>query len=319
MIGGRRIGQNCGRRFPWVDNSSWRFASVLLTVSLWLASSEAAQTQNHFFPSPTRIAQGEAGELLIADSKSRIVVSWQPGRNKKPKVFDVPGRPVSIAAGWNKLFVGNERTQTVDVLNRKNGRLLYTLGGNGLYIQRPSDIAVDIEQGLVFVSDPTTSRVLVFDQGGTLVRTLPALGQKELIKPTGVFVDTVRGEVLVSDFEAAGNWFSAAGGVLIYDYQGNHLATLSGNRSDGFEFSRPQGLAVNGQGQIYLVDSFRGQVLVFDRNTLQGVTTIGQPGHGPGELMLPLDVVIDATTNDVYVTNNRNRRIELFSGKGALP
>ena len=107
--------------------------------------------------------------------------------------------------------------------------------------------------------------------------------------------------------------------VIIYDYQGMHLATVAGNQSGGYDFSRPQGLAVNSQGLIYLVDSFRGQVLVFDRETQLGVATLGEAGKGPGQLLLPLDILIEPNSNDVYITNNRNRRIEVYSGEGVRP
>jgi len=283
-----------------------------------LAFSLPANAQDQYFPSPVRIAQGESGQILVVDSLQEAVISWKPGRQGKASTISVPGRPVSVAAGWNRFFVGNERTQTVDVVNKK-GRLLYTLGGDGVYIPRPSDIALDIDQGLVFVTDPIGARVLIFDKAGALLQTIPAAGQKALKAPTGIFVDTLRGEILVSDFEAAGNWFSAAGGVLIYDYQGNHLATVAGNQPGGYDFARPQGIAVNTQGLIYLVDSFRGQVLIFDRETQLGVATLGEVGSEPGRLLLPLDILIDPDSNDVYVTNNRNQRIEVFRGKGVQP
>ena len=86
-----------------------------------------------------------------------------------------------------------------------------------------------------------------------------------------------------------------------------------------YKFSRPQGLAVNEQGHVYVVDSVRGQVLVFDRDTQQGVTIIGSLGPGPGQLQLPLDIIIDGASKDLHVTSNRNRRIEVFNGMGMLP
>lgn len=276
-----------------------------------------AHAQTDYFPSPVRIALGEKGELLVADSRSQLVVSTYPGKGRKPATVDVPGRPVSVASGWNRLYVGNERTQTVDVLDRR-GHLLFTLGGEGFYIPRPSDISIDRAAGLVFVTDTANARVLVFDPDGALLRTIPSAGQRPLAAPTGVTVDPVRGEVLVSDFEAAGNSFMKAGGVLIYDYEGIFRAMIRGDQAGGYDFARPQGLAVNSQGLVYLVDSFRGQVLIFDRNTLQGVATLGVSGMDPGELLLPLDIVIDDDTNDVYVTNNRNQRIERYAGKGVL-
>jgi len=283
-----------------------------------LASPSVAWSQD--FVSPTRIAHGPSGELLVSDSKLQSIVSWRPGGKKKPKTIPVPGRPVSVAFGWNKYFVGNESTQTVDVINKK-GRLLYTLGDNFL-IQRPSDIALDIDQQLVFVSDPINGRVLVFHRDGALLNTLPAAGQPPLYMPTGIAVDPVRGELLVSDFGSSGR-----ATINIYDYSGALLAFIDGNAGCGWfscttgpgNFSRPQGLTVNEQGLIYVVDSFRGQVLVFDRDTLQGLEVIGVQGTRAGELLLPLDILIEPKSKDLYVTSNRTKRVEVFSGKGLLP
>ena len=274
------------------------------------------------FVSPTRIATMPSGELLIADSKQQTLQIWDPQSTSPVRVIDAPGRPISVAFGWELFFVGNEITQSVDVLKYKKGKLKYILGGKNFHIRRPSDIALDIEQGLIFVTDTATGRVLVFDKGGELLRTLPAAGQPPLYRPTGLAVDPVRGEVLVSDF---GDPMDPEASVNIYDYDGIEKTRIDGSAGCGwfacageYNFSRPQGLAVNSQGLIYLVDSVRGQVLVFDRDTTNGVAVIGEAGTGPQQLLLPLDLVIDGNTSDLYVTSNRNRRVEVFSGKGFL-
>ena len=287
----------------------------LCAALLWLALVSSVQAQPLL--SPTRLAQLPSGHLLVTDLQGQTVLRWNSNRQIATGAIKIPGRPVSVAFGWKKLFVGNELTQSVDVLNR-GGQLQYILGGENFHIPRPSDIALDIEKGWVFVSDTAGARVLVFDQKGALLRTLPAEGQTPLYQPTGLTVDPVRGEVLVSDFGKRGG-FSTTAMVRIYDYNGVYKGSISGKSSDGYGFSRPQGLAVNKQGLIYLVDSLRSQVLVFDRDTMQGVTTIGEVGKEPGQLLLPLDVLIDEKTHDLYVSNNHNRRIELFSGMGWLP
>ena len=306
------------------------FSAVIATILLVPTISnvqartrvDPALAQN--FVSPTRIAMMPSGELLIADSKQQTLQIWDPDSASIVRVIDAPGRPVGVAFGWDLFFVGNEITQTVDVLNYKKGKLKYTLGGKKFHIRRPSDIALDIEQGLIFVTDTAAGRVLVFEngKGGKLLRTLPAAGQPPLYRPTGLAVDPVSHEVLVSDF---GDPMDPEASVNIYDYNGIELARINGSAGCGwfscageYNFSRPQGLAVNSQGLIYVVDSVLGQVLVFDRDTTNGVAVIGGVGEGPGQLLLPLDLVIDDNTN-VYVTSNRNRRIELFSGKGFLP
>ncbi len=101
--------------------------------------------------------------------------------------------------------------------------------------------------------------------------------------------------------------------VQIFDYDARDLGGISGT------FSRPQGLAVDGSGHIFLADAFRGVVLVFDRATGSELKILGGFGSGPGQLFLPWDVVIDGTSKDVFVTSNRPGRVEVFRGGGLIP
>ena len=58
-------------------------------------------------------------------------------------------------------FIGNEITQSVDVLNM-GGQIQYILSGEDFHISRPSDITLDNEKSWIFVTD--SGRVLVFDK-----------------------------------------------------------------------------------------------------------------------------------------------------------
>lgn len=295
---------------------------LAIIAILLLAMVLPAQAQD--FVSPVRLAEMPTGELVIADSKRQTLSIWDAHSASIIRVIDVPGRPVSVAFGWGLFFVGNEITQSVDVLDLRKGKLRKILGGKNFHIQRPSDIALDIDKDLVFVTDSATARVLVFDRrSGDLLRSLPAAGQPPLYRPTGLAVDPIRGEVLVSDF---GDRMNPDASINIYDYDGIFKSSIDGSAGCGsfgcsnpYVFSRPQGLAVNSQGQIYVVDSLLSTVLVFDRNTQDGVATIGDKGRGDNQLWLPLDLVIGSATNDLYVTNNRNRRLQSYPGKGLLP
>ncbi len=307
-----------GRRLPGRCKTMPARILVLALLCSFVALPVTAQT----FLSPTRITQMPSGSVVVVDSKRQALVVISPNPRKEDTLISVPGRPVSVAFGWGRFFVGNEVTQSVDVLSR-NGRLQYILGGESFHIARPSDIAIDKKLGLIFVSDSATAKVWVFDKGGELLRSLPAAGQIPLYRPTGIAVDPTRGEVLVSDF---GDPQNPTGTVNIYDFDGFFKASINGSAGCGwfacvgdFNFSRPQGLTVDSKGLIYLVDSLLGQVLVFDRETQKGVNTIGQIGKGPGQLMLPLDLIMDSKTGDLHVTNNRNRRLEVFENQGLAP
>jgi DNA-binding beta-propeller fold protein YncE len=86
----------------------------------------------------------------------------------------------------------------------------------------------------------------------------------------------------------------------------------------GTRFSRPQGLAVDESGHVFMVDCYSGEIMVFDRYNGNTLKTMAGYGTDPGQLRLPLDIVIDPGTNDIYVTHNRAARIELFKNGGAL-
>ena len=157
---------------------------VLPLLSVLAFSLFAIPVQAQSFVSPTRITQMSSGDVVVADSKRQALVVISSNPRKADTLISVPGRPVSVAFGWGKFFVGNEITQSVDVLNKK-GRLQYILGGESFHIARPSDIAIDKDLGLVFVSDSATAKIWVFDKGGALLRTLPADGEAPLYRPTG--------------------------------------------------------------------------------------------------------------------------------------
>lgn len=293
-------------------------AAALLAVGVGLSAFiGAVGAESLGIGQPVRLALTASGNLLISNHGTNLVVEWNPDKAKVVRSFAIAGRPSGIATAWGKLFVGNEITRSVEVYTRK-GRLNSVLGGAPGQVARPNAIAIDAGAGLVFVLDTATTRVLVYDSAGVLLRTLPAPGAEPLYRPASLTVDPALGEVLVSDFGPLGS-FSANPRVTIYDYQGNYLAQIRGKRGDSYAFAAPQGLTVNRQGLVYLVDAMRGQVLVFDRDTQQGVAVIGEAGRAPGNLLFPLDVKIDAKTADVYVANHRLGRIEVFTGKGMLP
>ena len=58
--------------------------------------------------------------------------------------------------------------------------------------------------------------------------------------------------------------------------------------------------------------------MAFDRFTGKTVKKMAGFGTEPGKLRLPLDLVIDPDTMDIYVTNNRSARVELFKDGGVL-
>jgi len=52
------------------------------------------------------------------------------------------------------------------------GKRQYILDRENFHISHPSDIALDIEKGWIFVTDTDSGRVLVFDKKGAQLRKI---------------------------------------------------------------------------------------------------------------------------------------------------
>ncbi len=261
--------------------------------------------------SPARLVLTPSGRLLVSDYYRGTVLLVDPGSLQPEAGFSVDGEALAVGLWGGRIFVGNATTKTVEAYGA-NGRWRYSFGGGPGAVEDPTDLAIDRDLGLVFVVDGRKKQVKVFDVYGTLKQTIAGFDN-----PTGIAVDEGRHEVLVSDFgDLLG--FRATARIRILDYYGKVLQEISGQGSGGMgQFSRPQGLAVDERGRIYLVDALRGEVLIFDRTTGQQVGTLGSYGPGPGQLTLPLDLVI-GKKGEVFVTSYETARIEQFAA-GVVP
>ena len=290
--------------------------AILLFFAIVLGQSSApvgtsSQPNNVSLSSPARIAFLAKGQLLVSDYGASSICVVDRADLSVLRCFTVAGRPLGTAWSQGRIYVGNEDAQRVE-LYTVTGKLIAASPEN---VAAPSDIAIDERIGRVFVVDTGDRNIKVMDLDGRLLYTITGNGSTDsvLVHPVAIAVDPVRGELLVSDYGDPAFRHRAA--IRIFDYAGNFVAVISG-RTGGF--SRPQGLAV-ADGRIYLADGLLGEVLVFDQASGARVGAFGSFGDGPGELMLPLDVVIDAGSRNVYVTNNRNGRIERFEMGGLLP
>ena len=104
-------------RAPYIMH---RLKLIILSM-LPLAMFSLVQAQE--FTSPVRVAEMPTGELAIADSRRQAIVIWDPQSASVVRTIEALGRPVSVAYGWGYFFVGNELTQSVDMLDPRKGRL----------------------------------------------------------------------------------------------------------------------------------------------------------------------------------------------------
>ena len=115
-------------------------------------------------------------------------------------------------------------------------------------------------------------------------------------------------------------WVVDATAHLVYKLspEGKELMRLgrkgvAGTSNDTFNL--PTDVAFASNGDIYVSDGYGGaRVVKFSRDG-KYLLQWGKRGNGPGEFMLPHNVVVDAQDR-VYVTDRDNQRIEVFDATG---
>lgn len=281
------------------------------------------------FSSPARVATDLNGNIYIPDENTREVSVLSPSGNR---LFSIPGAaiPRSVAVdAQGRILVGymNYGEAGYVAMFDQSGRFLRYLGSGAYEFAYPSDIAISYRTGRIYVLDNLQNTVKVYEGNGEGV--INATGARLTIGkfghnyarsplaspglfdyPTGVAVDDIRQEVLVSDqnnfrvqiFGFDGSFKTAFGksapdtsssfGNVVYDLRGT--------------FSAIRGLTVDKEGRIYVVDAFQCTVQVLDRTGLF-LAFIGEYGSGIGGLKTPLDATIDINGRLLVVDWNNNR------------
>jgi len=80
------------------------------------------------------------------------------------------------------------------------------------------------------------------------------------------------------------------------------------------EFDHPMGMAVDGSGNVYVVDHYSHRIQKFDSNGVY-LTQWGSYGTNNGEFDYPIDVAVDGSGN-VYIADYNNSRIQKFDSNG---
>jgi DNA-binding beta-propeller fold protein YncE len=170
-------------------------------------------------------------------------------------------------------------------------------------LERPTGIAFNSRNRMLYVSDTTANRVVAFDQKGVEKFHIgkPGSAPGEFNHPTDLFIDT-SGRLYVTDpLNARVQLFSPIGGFIM---------AIGGAGDDKGEFFKPKGVAADSSGNVYVVDALSDTVKVFDRSGHFRLE-FGSRGGEAGMFWLPSGLNIDAK-DDIYVADTYNRRVQKF-------
>ncbi len=253
---------------------------------------------------PYGIAVDSAGRIIVADTafKRLHIFDRKEGNYTWIDEFNDRGfvSPIGIAVDrQDNIYVSDPGLNKIFVFNRK-GKLLSEITQN---IQRPTGIAVNKEEGILYVVNTLGHNISVYDLKGKYLYVFGSRGMENgaFNFPTDIFVDR-EGFVYVTD--------SMNFRVQIFNKAGKFVS-MFGRQGDGSgNFARPKGVAVDRNGHIYVVDALFDAVQIFDRDG-RYLLGFGSSGHGMGNLWLPSGLFLDSNDR-IYVSDSFNRRVQIF-------
>jgi tripartite motif-containing protein 71 len=264
---------------------------------------------------PSDVAVDGSGNIYLADRyNNRIQVFSNTG--VLIRKFGTSGigdgqlwYPLGIALDGNRNIYIADSFSRIQVFSnngvfiRKFGTFGYGNGQfNGLW-----RIAVD-GSGKIYVTE-MNNRVQVFSSDGTFITKFGTYGtgDGQFSSPWGIAVDG-SGHIYVAD--------GSNHRIQVFSNTGVFIRTF-GTRGTGFgtgdgQLSNPNGIAVDGSGNIYVVDA-NNRVQVFSNNGTF-ITKFGTYGTGDEEFNRPQAIALDAPRQRVIISDTWNHHLKIWTG-----
>lgn len=275
-------------------------------VEMLVGESHAVQVQR-----PQSGAIDGDGRIYVTDAGNSAVFVFDSVRGELQVWDRAEGltsflSPVGIALGpGGDILVTDPQLGMVARLDA-SGKPRRGIGKNVL--KRPSGIAYDPRGRRIYVSDTGAHDIKVFDDDGRLLKTIGRRGEGEGEFNFPTYLAFARGELYVTDTMNSRIQVLAEEGAAVRLRFGERGASV-GN------LVRPKGVAVDAEGNIYVVESYYNHLLVFSpRGEL--LLGIGGNGREPGRFDLPAGVWVDAG-DQVFVADMLNARVAVFQFLGS--
>lgn len=216
-------------------------------------------------------------------------------------VVDSKGLIYAADQGVSAIFIFNPETKAVEMIGN----------GKQAHFGAMSGLAID-DNDTLFVTDVGLHRVDVFAPGKHEMVT--AFGGDVLSKPTSIAIDTQNrfAYVVDSDNDVVDVFDADSYRLLrkIGTPGKKHTLTTPGT------FSLPIGVAVDGDGNVYVTDTFNNRVEIFDADGAF-ISQFGKNGDGPGDFERPKGIAVDCDGH-IWVADGAQDRVKVFDREGQL-
>jgi predicted CXXCH cytochrome family protein len=291
---------------------------------------------------PARIAPAPGGGIYVTDPPMKQVVRFDAA-GAVVGTYAVSQGPVGIAVHADgRVFVSRE-DGVIGVYDAALAPLVPpgTVNPAPFTLSGPNDLAMHLTDNELYAVDSGEHRVLVFTERRCSGTTVPCgsdddcvdpdtctdiavntwallrswgmagVGLGQFAAPQAIAVDAIADHVIVTDTDNFRVQVFDTTGILLFRFG---YRTLYLPTTDVAWVARPEGVAVDSCGNIYLADALMGTVRVFSKagGELDALhaPAIGY-GIAAGQLRVPCDIAIDSS-GSMYVANTNNGTVEVF-------
>jgi sugar lactone lactonase YvrE len=285
--------------------------------SKWMDRLAGTQTQEEVFTLPFSLVQpggiaiDSKGRVYIADSKVGAIFIVNPEtRDSELLKHGVNGNfthIVDLAIDDNdRLFISDPVLKHVLVLDAAHKPEDVITEG----MSRPTGLALDTQNRLLYVADTELDQVLVYDADSFKpLRKIGKTGHNhelttpgDFSKPTGLAVDH-EGNLYVCD--------TMNNRIEVFDAEGTFLQAYGKNGDAPPNFARPKGVAIDSDGHIWVSDGVQDRVSVFNKEW-QLLISLGGHGLAPGQFSGLANIAADTKRNRMYTTEIYPGRMQEF-------
>ncbi len=261
---------------------------------------------------PMGVHVSEAGVIYITDTALTVVFALDPVNEDAWSLLRYGKspfqKPIGVTTdGAGNVYATDAQSKEIMMFNNR-GNFLKSIGEDS-NIDRPTGLAADTKNNLLYVSDTAAHTIHVFDlithehlrEVGDGRGTL----EGQFNYPAHIAVGP-NGDLVVSDTMNAR--------VQVFDKNGIFVITF-GKFGDGAGmFARPKGIAVDSEGHIYVADAAFNNIQIFNED---GEVLLAFSGYGKnrGAIILPAGMYIDKD-DYIYIADSWNERVNVYEFLG---
>ena len=272
-----------------------RVYTLLLTTTVWILASIAMAPAGHAasFTQPTFVRQiGQAGHAFVY--------------------------PWGLATAMDGTLLTSDYNNFNIKRFTTSGSYVGAFGSSGTgpgQFNQPYSVAVDPNDGSIYVADPVQHQVLKFNPSGSWLYSIN-VSAPDLTPYVYIPYLTVaaNGWVYVVHSHNTSPTFTHR--VLVYDSTGNLLNEFGVNGTGAGQFGDIRGIGTDAIGDVIVADNDNGCIQVFDA-TGHFKYQFGAKGTGPGQLSSDLrGLTVDGAHGWIYVVDAGHATVHKFDTAG---